>query len=498
MCNINYVVKEDGTRTPAVITQGMADMRANIQLSPYPQEQIVSDLLDMKEHGINLLATTAMPWVYDYNGGTIVEDGSVKFNYQGDAFRFMLDVAREAGLALEGFGNYPFKRMTASSVSLWAFKKSYTLKNASPGWLDEASGGDPNLPLANAAQARYQFLRWGDNYWMDGNGVVPISTEDTRGWMRIDLDTRFPLGTYSIGNFAKWAKEKYGSLEAINKAWGSDFQSFGEINPEKDGVKNQFGWLYEYKDTGNVFHDWTQAMMDLDVFRTEERAQNYKDFLAELKDILPNAKVALRTEGANWIVSGIDPATSNSHYRHVYYSQRRCGIIAEILQASGTIRSHSDYCTMPYTPTEVRELTQKSVEQGVIPMLLTQFDNMRDIAVNSTYGNPFKMNYNLKSADKGAFVKSLTALFPWFKATYEAGGVPGVLWQDYECDGYVTVTQKKELKFFMSKMEEALATPEGKAWATEFTAPDMSFRDASKAKYSCDPTYIRKLIDKLK
>ena len=164
------------------------------------------------------------------------------------------------------------------------------------------------------------------------------------------------------------------------------------------------------------------------------------------KETLPTAKINLRTEGANWLAT-VDPATDNSHYRHVYYSQRRCAIIPELMAEAGVLYASSDYTTLPYTPGEVAELTASSVENGIVPMVLPQFNRMRDIAINGTYGNDFTYEYNLEGATKGVYINTVCSAFEWFRATYENGGVPGILWQDYLCDGYATSTQRKAIAF---------------------------------------------------
>ena len=62
--------------------------------------------------------------------------------------------------------------------------------------------------------------------------------------------------------------------------------------------------------------------------------------------------------------------------------------------------------------------------------------------------------------------------------------MPGLLWQDYLCDGYATETQRREIRFFTDKLEEMLSTPEGRRWATEFTPPDESVLATSRGMYS--------------
>ncbi len=43
-------------------------------------------------------------------------------------------------------------------------------------------------------------------------------------------------------------------------------------------------------------------------------------------------------------------------------------------------------------------------------------------------------------------VHCLLAAYPWWKAVYEEGGAPAILWADYMCAGFATETQKREVK----------------------------------------------------
>jgi hypothetical protein len=88
---------------------------------------------------------------------------------------------------------------------------------------------------------------------------------------------------------------------------------------------------------------------------------------------------------------------------------------------------------------------REMVANGVTPLYLPQFDHMRDIFINPHYGREYQRHYNLDAPSKGMMVHCLMAAYPWWKATYEEGGAPGIIWSDYLCDGFATETQKREL-----------------------------------------------------
>ena len=478
--NQNYIVKPDGTRYPVSITQNMADMRSNVQRGPYPDSIIINDLLNMKEAGINVLCTT----------GNAGHDVSAVQQFGYEANKFMLDAARKLGFSIQAYANYPFgghyNQETIKKASIISGK---VLKSEPEGW------GGPVYSEANAILTAYTFKRYGDLFWQSGNGVVPIDTEDTRGWLRGLVNFRHAIGLTSLSNFRAWLGDAYGKIDILNKQYNSGFNSFDTIDPEQDAQKEALGrdTVYNFRDPSKVYRDWSKAITDYDLFRSIERADNYKQMLDLIT--FPNPQMNIRTEGSNWLVAGINPQTTNSHYRHVYYMQRRNGMVAEVLQASGTVYAHSDYNTIPFTPSEVFELTSKSVEQGIIPMQLGVFVRQNDIAVNTQYGSDdWALDFNLKSGSKGAFVGTLRALFPWYAATYEAGGAPGVMWQDYLCNAFITSTQFKELKFYTQKINEMLSTPEGEKWARNFKPQNSEWKNSSMKKYSYPEEYIAELI----
>lgn len=443
-----YVIR-DGRREPLFVSQTMADMRSNIQLGPHPEHHIRERLREMLDCGINMVATTSMPWLYD-------DMHKPPSNHNGDAMKYFMEVARREGMQVEGWGTYPFDRSTIESIAGWLTGEPWQMEHHAAGGYEAISLADPLLPKASMLAWMYQLCRWGDLYYQSPRGGVLFSVEDTRGWMRQDVNVRHPMGERMIEEFRNWLRAQYGTIEAVNDAWETSFSSFDTIEPEKKQVANPFGHRWEYTDRSHAFHDWNDAVADLDAFRTDMRIRNYREMLRLLRREIPNAVLVLRTEGANAIVAGLDPHNPNPHLRHVYYSQRRCALIAERLGRAGVFAYHSDYTTIPYTPSELRELVSAGVSQGIVPSWLPQFDNMRDIAINTRYGSDYQVHYNLPEPRKGYMMHVLTAAFPWWRAMIESGGIPGILWEDYQCDGFATESQKRELELFTRQLRHAL------------------------------------------
>ena len=465
---------ENGKRVPVVYSQLMSDMRANIQVSPWPEKYIREDIHRMVECGVNVCATTAMPWLYD-------DFRNPAENHNGDAMKYSLDVARKEGMKLEAWGSYPFDRSTIAS--LYKDITNDTIHFDIFGGI--VSFADPNIAKANAAIWMYQLKRWGDAYAIFESGKIPFATEDTRGWMRQDIHVRLPIGKLSKMAFREWLKNKYTSVEKLNTQWNTRYSSFEEVDPEANAAVNIHGHRWEYSNQGNTFHDWNKPIADFDEWRTSLRIKNYKESLEILQKEVPQAALLVRTEGANAIVDGLNPADPNPHYRHIYYSQRRVAAIGEQMVKSKVLSYHSDYTTLPYTPVELRRITGMGVSQGIIPAWLPQFDNMRDIALNQKYGTDYQVNFNSDKPVKGAMMHVLCPIYPWYQAVIEEGGIPGLLWEDLECDGFVTETQERELIFYRGKMEEYLSSPEGiKASVKNVKSPDNSWLKKTKPKIS--------------
>ncbi|MBQ6818991.1 MAG: beta-galactosidase [Clostridia bacterium] len=489
----NFITKDNGKKYPAMASQTMCDMRVNDSNSPYSNEAQLDELFDMKDCGVNLVTTTEAFNIETANKPT------GKVNNNTDAIWFVSDALRKLGMRMEGYTGYSYHSGTTMSAAFW-YSQDSRVRGSVP-----TAFGNEALDIANGLRGLYQFMRWGDNYYIDGTGKPVINTEDTRGWMRIDFNARFVTDDETLTAFQKWIRRKYkNNLDALNEAWstgnlGYSYTDWSEIDPT-EGTTDDHGW--DSHVTGSAtLPEWSAGLADWDMFRTIQRTQNYETVLDVFKNYNTNVKdlgaasvdvsMGIRTEGGN-ITGIVDPNTKSSHLRHAYYSQRRCAIVPEILAKSGVVSMHSDYVTLPFSVKELEELVASSTKLGITNMPLFQASRMRDIAINSEYGDDaYGVHYNLTGANtKGAYINTQISMFTAYKAVYENGGIPGVLWQDYLCDGYVTETQQKEMKFYSSKIAEMMETDEAKTWATT-NVPDIEAIYAkSNGVYSYNEDYI--------
>lgn len=443
-------VEQDGKQVPAMFVQSMVGMRENVQMSPYVEDYIEEMLDEMIDCGINVIANTSGYWWQ--------EDFSPTVKYPhvfGEAYKYFYDVLiRNKGLKTLGWSAYYHNGAFVQVIyNLWS-KERVFIDRAPDGTLDWFS---PNYPKAMASYILFLYNRWGDYWYETKDGRVIIDLEITTGWMRDDLEIRYPLTSHGLDKFQKWLYNKYeGSIASINAAWGSNYEATSGlfINPQ-DG-QEVFHRGLRYYDMTKVFHDWSPAMEDFDRFRTELYLDIYEEILTYVREEIPNAVLNLRAEGANLPVS-VEPDINRPHTCHMYYSQRRNGIMAEVLsERQGIIQGHSEYMTMPYRLDELKCAYNELMKMGITPMYLQQPHAMRDIVINDYYGKDYSVEYNTDEAVKAMMVFSRRAIFPIAKLTYEAGGMYGLMWSDYTVDAFVTETQKRELKILRQYLDQAI------------------------------------------
>ncbi len=463
--NNYYLVKDDGTREPLFATQNMADMRGNNQDSPYPFETMVNDLLDMKEAGVNYLTST-MAFTY--------ETGISGFANASN--RVMMDLVSLMGdFKFEPYGNYTYE----SSINKQGITKPFA-------GITTADGNNK----MNGALNTWTYNRFGDMFWSSADGITPIAQEDSRGWLTIDHDWRMDLNDKTIAGFQQWLKDYYGTIESLNAAYNSEYTDFSEVDPRVEGMTDSSGHLnFTSLMPGlDIFHERSKAIQDLDLFRTVNRTRDYKEALSATN--VPGAKMLARYEGSPLIAVGLKATTNNAHYREAYYQMYRAGLVGEIVAASDEIAGLSTYQNTPFTPAETYELTKSAAREGL--MVMNYHMHHREQIYNTFYGDTkASINLRLKNDDmKVTSINTYSALFPALKATYEAGGVPAVMWMDYYCNGFVTSTMYKEMQFYSNKIQEMLNTEEGKAWATEFEVGGSNLHENANHVFSYSPEYL--------
>jgi hypothetical protein len=374
-------------------------------------------------------------------------------------------IAPELGLSVFGWGLFPSKTINVKGLGEMMLGRESDVSFVDVEGTTYAHGKE--LDVAHRDYARlyaacilFNHRHWGELWYKAANGDVLIDVEDSWGWLRDDINIRYNLGPLAVRGFRRWAREKYENIEAVNAAWGSDYRRFNEIDPQtghNDGGTVEGVRLThvkpEYTNPDNPFHDWSSAVEDWDRYRTELRCDVYDAIQRYVRKDIPNAYINLRTEGAVIPVEiPEDEGMDNSHFRHVHHVQRRNALVADVLDERKTFKYHSDYTTIPYTESEWRALLRKLSEQGMVGNYLPQFCTARDMLVNYHYGRDFTIHYDLPEPKKAVMMHVLQAAFPVWRIMYEEGHIIGVLWEDYNCDGFVTETQIREMRLLRERL----------------------------------------------
>lgn len=462
-----FVVVQGGKREAAFATQMMPAMRSASQIGPRPEKHLRDTLREAKECGLNVISSTGGDWHLPevYTPNMFVGDISA------ETFKHYYDViVRSFRLPVFGWGVFPPRtpQMKGLGESFLGhpvdipFIACTYMYSSRP----EVDVAHPDYPKLYAAAILFNYKRWGHTWYRTADGDVPIDVEDTWGWLRDDIHVRYCMGEHALRRFREWARAKYGMIEAANRAWGTAYTSFDEIDPQKGqpSAGKVFGadlsaQQPEYTDTANPFHDWSPAVDDWDLFRTELRCDVYEAILAEVRKAIPRAQINLRTEGA-CIPVAVPKDADAAHLRHVRYAQRRNALVAEVLERRKVFRYHSDYTTQPFTETEWRMLLRQLRRMGIRGNYLPQFCTARDMVLNDDYGRDYTRHYNLSSPKKAVMMHVLQAAYPVWRIQYEEGHLPGVLWEDYMCDGFVTETQKRELRLFREHLDACASSPQ--------------------------------------
>lgn len=453
--NPMVITNADGTQEAAIVAQAMPGMRSNFQLGPYPENHMEDEIAEMKDLGVNLIANTSGSWWIAEVSGQQAKDHILEPCKIG--YRYWYDyLMRKYDMKAIGWSIYPPSHTFYLENANAAFNTNLTYSpnpNTYPQKTPGIDLGDPAIPKLLGIWSKYTYDRWGDYWFTDTSNKTAVDCEDTWGWMRMDINNRLNLGAIGTEKFRTWLKNKYTTIDAVNTAWKSNFADFNAIDPDKVNsfVENKEAQEF-YNASDPIFHDWTPAMEDLDIFRTQLRMDTYSEANKLIHEFLPTGQIGIRTEGANIIAKG-DPKSDNYDMRHIYYSQRRDATVYDIVKESQAIHSYSDYTTILYTISDWRRMTKESTEAGVINAPLPTFAGMRDVLINDFYGKDYQVSYNLDTPKKGMMIHAIQSAYPVWKAIYEEGGAPGTIWADYLCDGFVTETQKKEIKLLSEHLK---------------------------------------------
>lgn len=453
--NTAVITDAEGHEKPAFFAQLMPAMRV-ARLTPYPEQDLLRFAQEAKDLGVDVVINTAGDWwAQDLCG----QGGP--HNFLGNDYKYFFDVVvRQVGFKLLGWS-------VLGPCQPPIYQKAESLLERKIEYVPSANAWgspngavdicDPAVVEVLAAWTFYQYERWGDLWYQTRDGRVPIDVEDTWGWLREYENRRYALGSLGLARFRTWLRDKYGTIVAVNQAWGSSYADFAEIDPQKDQGREVIAGAekpyFYYNKEDHVFHNWSRAIEDFDLFRSQLKVDVYRTLLKRLREKIPAAELNLRTEGTHFVAPG-EAQSDNLHLRQIYYGQRKNADIFEVMKDQDAIKYFSSYTTMPYSVELWRQAHRQMVEAGLIPNYLPTFDRMRDMVANRYVGVDHTMDFNYDEPTRVIEVYRLLAAYPYWKAAYEEGGMPCVIWSDYTCEGFMTETQKRELRLLTEHFQK--------------------------------------------
>ena len=248
---------------PVAVWYGGGKARAPM-LEPDPQsrkEAWRADLQKIKSVGFN----TVRPWI-DWASAEPKEG-----EYHLETLDVLTDLAQEEGLRV-------FLQVYVDSAPDWVGKKypdshyvsiggEVMPSNAAPGFCFDHPGVRKAVlglftALAERMKTKPAFLGW--DLWSEPHVINWAEAPYLR-------NPEFCFCPYSVARFRGWLQKKYGSLDALNRAWYRRFETWDDVEP------NRLSTILSYTD----YIDWRQFIVD-------KLAEDLRARYDAVKRVLPN------------------------------------------------------------------------------------------------------------------------------------------------------------------------------------------------------------------
>lgn len=308
---------------------------------------------------------------------------------------------------------------------------------------------DPNFPNAMADVVDRVYKAAGDILFRTADGKVPIclSEEQSYGYpWASNFPTRWGGSSpEDVAAFRVWLKEKYNSIEALNAVWKTAYADFAEIDPSPicSTIPS------EYPDP---WKEWGPAIGDFDAFRSKIHGEFWAKTVAEIKKRHPDAICGLNTYGdyaseTEPIYSGFfDWGAKDYQGKGLNWMARRTGCLPDDLMCF-------DYfvCWNTGSPDAARKNIEFWRVRGKeVVIFAREYSKIVlggdvDIATHSVIGVD----------KKGLMIFGHTSsFFTMLKATYENGGIAGLL-NDAYIGSQINEVQRQEIALFNREIARA-------------------------------------------
>lgn len=225
------------------------------------REQWRADLEKIKGLGFNAVKC----WV-DW---ATIEPSEGRFNFEN--IDQLLDLAQAVGLKA-------YVQIYADSTPDWVGKKypdshfvdisgAVMPSEAAPGFCFDHSGVRKAMlefftALAERVKNQPAFMGW--DLWSEPHVI-------NWAWPTYLRSPEFCFCPYSVARYRKWLKHKYGTLDALNRAWYRHFASWNEVEP------NRLSTILSYTD----YIDWRSFILD-------KLAEDLRSRYEAVKSVIPD------------------------------------------------------------------------------------------------------------------------------------------------------------------------------------------------------------------
>ena len=192
-----------------------------------PMEEMLSDMENLKKHGFNLIKIQTH-WAIDE---------PIEGEYNFTRYNRLIEHAKKLdmyvymGLTMEQapawlYKKYPDCRMVPRSGLPVKYETQYTLPaDGKPG---------PCFDHPGAMQKQLDFIKAFVKHFAKYDNILVWNTwQEIEYWEERVFDTEACYCDNTQKHFRKWLKEKYGSLDRLNKSWSSNFITWDDVAPHR-------------------------------------------------------------------------------------------------------------------------------------------------------------------------------------------------------------------------------------------------------------------------
>lgn len=309
---------------------------------------------------------------------------------------------------------------------------------------------DPDFPKAFAEIVSRTYEYANDVLYRTADGKIPmaLSSEQSYGYpfWASNLPTRW--GGSSEANvlaFREWLKEKYSTIDKLNKAWKWEYQSFEEIDPSPITTIRPSEYMDPWK-------EWGPAIEDFDLFRSEIHGDFWRKTVEEIKRRHPDVICGQNVFGGyasdeetiyygfyNWGVQDYKGDTIN-------WQARRTACLPEDMLFYDFM-----ICWNTGSPDAAKKHVEFWHQHGIDTIIYARpYPKVvpgGDVPIRTHCYLDLDMNGNIIWSYN-------TSFFPTYKATYEAGGLMGVLNDSY-VGSKMNEIQRTEIEMFNREVMRA-------------------------------------------